>query len=556
MPSLPVLLLTLLSPGAAVADDGPQAAMPPVDAIFSGYDHADTPGCALGVIRNGEFIYRRGYGAANLEYNIPISAQSIFRIGSTSKQFTAMAIALLAESGRISLDDSLRSYFPEFPGWADQVTVRQLVQHTSGIRDYLTLAYLAGKGADEDYYTDAWVLDLLARQEETNFPPGSQYLYSNSGYFLLSHLVKRVTGMSLRDYSRQEIFAPLGMGSTHFHDDHTMIVPLLATGYAQNESGYYISMTTLDMVGDGGVFTSIDQLLPWDRNFYRNQLGRGDDSLIELMVTPATLSDGTVIDYAFGLSVEDYRGLRLISHGGSFVGYRAELIRFPEQHFSVAVLCNRADAEPTRLALKVADLFLADEMTARSEPESAGAEITLTPEQLALYSGDFWEAREGFAGETQVIDGKLWAVHSPTRRNELHAVGPNRFRMVGVPAEVYVEFRLDDGAVVEMRSTRNGKPQWVFTPFKRRQISSEEIEQYTGDYYSPELDIHYLLQLQDGMLTFSLDDEGPQELTAMFDETFENPDYGSFTFQRDAGGAVTGYLLQSGRVRNLAFLRQ
>ncbi len=551
--------LLLAAPVYAVMQDTmPDIA--PVDAIFSSYDHPDSPGCALGVIRDGNFAYRRGYGMANLEYDIPITSRSVFRIGSTSKQFTAMAVALLAESGQIALDEPLRKYFPEFPGWADDITVRQLVHHTSGIRDYLTLAFLAGKGDDADFYTDEWVIDLLARQQQTNFPAGSQHLYSNSGYLLLAHLVKRVTGQSLREYSQQHIFEPLGMKYTHFHDDHTEIVPRRASGYAPVDGGYRISMTTLDMVGDGGVFTRIDDLLAWDRNFYNNELGAKTEALTELMTTPGTLADGSETRYAFGLDVSEYRGQQTVSHGGAFVGYRAELLRFPTQHFSVAVLCNRADAAPEMLARKVADIFLDDVLTApdaaTTDTPAALPKLSLDEQALQLYTGDFWEPDEAFAAEVRLIDGKLWAVHSPTRRNELRPVGPNQFRMLGVPARVLVEYSVEEGRVVEMRRTINAQPRGVFTSFTRRQVTTEELSAYTGDFYSNELDTAYRLFEKDGLLWFELDDEGPQELTAMFDEAFENPDYGAFTFQRADDGQVSGFVLQSGRVRNLVFNRR
>jgi CubicO group peptidase (beta-lactamase class C family) len=535
-----------------------QVANPAIDAIFADYDKADVPGCALGVYQDGEIAYRRGYGMANLDYGIPIDSASVFDTASVGKQFTAATVALLAESGAISLSDPLSKYFPEFPAWANDITIYQLIYHTSGIRDYLTLAMLAGKGDDADYYTDEWALKAIARQQETNFPPGSQHLYSNSGYFLLAHLVKRASGKSLREYAQENLFDPLGMKNTHFHDDQAQIVPHRATGYAPVDDGFELSMTTLEMVGDGGVYNTIDELLFWDRNFYDNRLGKGGPELIELLTTPGKLNDGTVLDYAFALDVEDYRGQQLAQHGGAFVGYRAHTLHFPVLRFGVAVLCNRADAAPGVLGLQVADLLLADKL----EPVAAKDELKVEPgfsldaAELAVYAGDFWEPDEAFAAESRMIDGKLWAVHSPTRQNELQPIGPDRFRMIGLPVDALVEFDMGGDRIVEMRLFVNGDARGVFTPFERLQLSAEQLAAYAGNFYSPELDIVYALSVKDGKLWFDLDDEGPQELTAMFGETFENPDYGAFTFTRNASGQVTGFTLQSGRVRNLAFVRQ
>jgi len=532
-----------------------------VDAIFSSYDRPDSPGCALGVIRDGEFVYRRGYGMANLEYGLPLGPDSVFRIGSTSKQFTAAAIALLAEEGKLTLDDPVRRHFPEFPAWADGMTVRQLVLHTSGIRDYLQLAFLAGKSDDADYYTDEWVLELLSRQQETNFPPGEQYLYSNSGYLLLAHIVQRVSGLSLREYAQNRIFGPLGMKHTHFHDDHRELVPRRATGYEPSaDGGYRISMTTLDIVGDGSVFTTIDDLLLWDRNFYNNRLGRGGPDLITTMTTPGRLNNGEQLDYAFGLGISEFEGFTLVSHGGAFVGYRAEMLRLPQQRLSVAVLCNRADAAPTQLAREVAREFLPERKdTARPEaPGVIGTEETpvLSAAQLQEYAGDFWEDNEAFAAETAVDDGKLWAVHSPTRRNELVPAGPDLFRMAGVPGVVYARFERDGGRISGLRRIIDGAEAGVFRRFTRRQATAGELASYAGTYFSPELDTGYRLYLSGDRLMFKIPFVAEQELTAMFGETFENPDYGSFSFERAGDGTVTGFSLQSGRVRNLAFTRQ
>jgi len=554
--------------GALPAAEPNPGAIAEVDAIFGDFDTRESPGCSLGVIRNGDFIYRRGYGMANLEYDIPLSSRSVFRIGSTSKQFTAMAITLLAESGQISLDDPLSKYFPEFPAWAKQISIQQLVHHSSGIRDYLDLAYLAGKTEDSGYFSDDWAIALLARQRESNFPPGSEFLYSNSGYLLLAHIVKRTTGLSLREFSEKKIFMPLGMNNTHFHDDHTHIVKQRASGYAPDNEAFSISMTTLDIVGDGSIYTTINDLLLWDRNFYQNRLGKGGPALIEQLTTAGTLSGGDKMTagaghsfasgqhYASGLLLENYRGLPMISPGGAFVGYRAEIIRFPEQRFSVAVLCNRSDGTPTVKARQVADYFLADVLQTRPETELAGDGYQLSEDQLQLYTGDFWEESESFAAETQVDGGKLWAVHSPERRNELAPVGPHRFRMLGLPGDILVEFTMNDSGVEKMVTIIDGYPGGSFTPFSRREISPAELGEYSGDYYSPELDVRYLLGMDRDRLLFQLKDQDPRELTAMFGETFESPDWGAFEFKHDGQGNITGFLLSSGRVRNLLFIRQ
>ena len=298
-----------------------------IDQVFEEYDKPDSPGCALGVIENGELSYGRGYGMANLEHAVPIGNDTVFRIGSTSKQVAAFAILLLAEDGKLSLDDDVRKHIPELAPSDPTITVRHLVHHTSGLRDYLSLMWLAGKRND-DYYSEQELLSMLSRQKDLNFSPSDEFLYSNTGYFLLSILVERTAGESLADFSQKRIFEPLDMPNTHFHDDARRIVVGRAAGYAPSESGgWQISQTTLPMVGDGGVFTTTRDLVRWDSNFYRNELG--SQAMLSTQLETGQLTDETDTGYAAGLMIGDYRGLRMVSHGGAFVGYRAEMIRFP-----------------------------------------------------------------------------------------------------------------------------------------------------------------------------------------------------------------------------------
>ncbi len=365
-----------------------------VDSVFAEYDHTRSPGCALGVIREGRLVLARGYGMANLEHAIALAPTSVFRIGSTSKQFTAAAMVLLQQDGALSLEDDIREYLPELPVYDRPVTIRHLLNHTSGVRDYLTLMTLAGKRGN-DWYTDDDVVAMLARQQDLNFPPGNEYLYSNSGYFLLSQIVQRAAGQSLREYAEARIFGPLGMTHTHFHDDHSAVVPHRATGFAPSDhGGFDISMTTLDMVGDGGVFTSVEDLVRWDQNFYEPTVGGPE--FLDAMLTRAILVSGDTLDYALGLRHGLYRGLATVSHGGAFVGFRAQMIRFPTERFTVICLCNVSTVNPTRLARRVADIYLADRLepadTAAQSEEQAGAE---QPEPRAPSEAE----RRRFAGD-------------------------------------------------------------------------------------------------------------------------------------------------------------
>jgi len=369
-----------------------------VDKMFEQWDNNDTPGAALGIFKDGRIIYARGYGMANLEYNIPITPQTVFRIGSTSKQFTAMCIAMLAEQGKLSLDDNIRKYIPEMQKLDTPVSVRHLVHHQSGFRDYITLMGLVTPG---EHYSAKDALAMLARQKGLMFPPGEQYSYCNSGYFMLAEIVSRISGMKTSEFAKKYIFDPLGMTNTHFHDDLKVIVKNRASGYSKNRDGSFrINMTQLDIIGDGSIYTTIEDFFQWDLNFYRNKLSKGTQDLIDMVLTTGKLNDGSDPGYAFGLNINKRRGLTYFSHSGSWVGYRSYYIQFPDQRFSVVIFTNNS-LGPSGIALRIADLYLKDQFTEPLPPEQQmqreersqqkrPVPITLTSSQLQEYLGIYY----------------------------------------------------------------------------------------------------------------------------------------------------------------------
>src|SRR6267142_202625 len=391
------------------ADDKKTAA---VDEVFADLTKAGSPGCALGVYQDGKIIYSKGYGLANLEENVAIKPQSVFDIGSTSKQFTAASILLLEKQGKLSVNDDVRKYIPELPDYGQKITILQLLNHTSGLRDYLTLMELAGTNVDS-VTTDEDALRMIVRQKALNFAPGSDWLYSNTGFFLLSVIVKRVSGKTLQEFAGENIFAPLEMSHTQYRDDHTSLIPNRALAYDAKEKGggYKLDVSYFEQTGDGAVHTSVEDLLKWDENFYRRQIG-GKEFLSEIQ-EPGKLNSGKVLDYAKGLRIADYRGLRTVSHGGSWGGYRAELLRFPEQHFSVACLCNLGSAGPSNRARRVADIYLAsgvkpkEEKKKESGDERKKGEMRLAEEQLRDYLGDYFSAELRVSYRLEAAEVKL-----------------------------------------------------------------------------------------------------------------------------------------------------
>ena len=409
-----------------------------VDALFAQWDNKDSPGCALAIVQNGEIIYKRGYGMANLELEVPISPQSVFYIGSVSKQFVSASIALLALQNKLSLDDDIRKYIPEMPDYGTPITIRNLIHHTSGERDYLTLLGIAG--VDFGSYHEQDVLDLICRQKELNFKPGEEYLYSNSGYLLLSVIVHRASGKTLREFADENIFKPLGMIHSHFHDDYRLLIKNRATGYlAAGKENYLNFISTFDNVGSGGLFTSVEDLFLWDQNFYHHKVG--GQELFDLMHTKGTLNSGEKIDYAFALDIGEYKSLRVVEHGGALGGYRSTLTRFPDQKFSVITLSNLSSFNPSGLAFQVADIYLADSFQeAQSKTGTPPIEtIELPAEKLKDKVGSYINKKSGSSYSIRIRDNQL-EFFGQGQRLTLGAIDENTFFVTGIQTSIRMEF--------------------------------------------------------------------------------------------------------------------
>jgi CubicO group peptidase (beta-lactamase class C family) len=541
------LVVFLLSGLPAAAQPLPSDQRRLIDGVFAGYDKPDSPGCALAVYQNGEIAYARGYGLASLEHRVPITPQTVFDIGSTSKQFTAFAVLLLEREGRLSLDDDVRQYLPELQALEPTVTLRHLMLHTSGLRDYLTLWRLAGMET-ENWTTQEDAVRLVARQRRGNFAAGSEWLYSNTGYLLLAEVVGRVSGKPMRDFAAERIFTPLGMTRTFYLDDHTRVIPGRATGYSPREGGgFSVDMSNFEQTGDGAVQTTVEDLLRWDANFHEPKVG--DRALLERAQTVGTLSNGRRLDYAAGLAIGTYRGLPTVRHGGSWAGYRAELLRFPTVRTSVACLCNLGSATPSAFADSVADIVLG----ARLAPKAAGASaeprpaIDVPADRLERLAGIYEHAVTGAFRRVTVNDRALEAFGQ-----RLQAVAPERF----VPPAGGLELCFPTppaGRPQELQIIRDGRDAEVC----RRVVPPEGVtlEEFAGSYHSDELDATWTLAVRDGRLTAQVPGEAPMNLSLVKPGVFLADQGIVLRFERDAG-LVRRVSVQAGRVTNLVFSRR
>ncbi len=530
-----------------------------VDAVFAQYDKPDSPGCALGVIRDGQIIYARGYGMANLEHNIPNGAKLVYDIGSTSKQFSAASILLLAQQGKLSLDDDVRKHIPQLPAYQKPITIRHLIRHTSGLRDYLTLFSLAGVSFD-DTTTEKDALDLILRQKALNFAPGDEWLYSNSGYFLLSIIVKRASGKSLAEFAKENIFDPLGMKRTIFLDNHKRIVPMRATGYSPGRGGFQIEMSNFEQTGDGAVMTSIEDLLLWDRNFYEPKVG--GKAFLEQMHAVGALNNGEKLDYASGLRIDEHKGLRRVSHGGSWAGYRSDLIRFPDQKLSVVCLCNLGSTNPSRLATQVAEIYLADQFKATDEkPAEAIGNVIGAPSipesDLKDKVGIYRNQSSGEVRRISLNGGKL-RIDAFGPVTELAPINANRFRFTGPGANPGAEaaFEKSSNGKLLLKLSRSGGKTDAFDSVEAFSPSAEQLNEFAGSYYSEELDTTYRMIVENNRLV-AVDRNGAKRpLTPSFRDAFATFGAAQFEFSRDGQGRVAGFAVHAGRIRNVLFVRK
>ena len=466
-PLLAAAALALLAWTSAAFQATAQSAQSPearVDEVFARWTN-ETPGCAVGVGLDGKAVLAKAYGMADLEHGVANATDTIFEAGSVSKQFTAAAVLILAEDGKLSLDDPVRTYVPELPDYGAPLTIRHMLTHTSGLRDWGSLAGMGGWPRGDRVHTHAHVVDILSRQTALNFPPGTRWSYSNSGYNLAAVIVSRVSGMSFAEFSRTRIFEPLGMASTSWRDDYTRIVPKRAVAYAggRGGGGYRLDMPFENVHGNGGLLTTVGDLLTWNEHLDRPSPANA--AHVGRQHEPAVLSTGRTLEYAYGLYVRPYKGVKEVSHSGSTAGYRAFLTRFPDQRVSVAVLCNAGNANATQFAHAVSDIYLGDRIN-ESAPRppaitetrgpTAGLErdATYTPSasDLAVFAGVYTSAEVETTFTVELRDGQLVVTGRPDRIMRLTPHSRDRFQAQGLGL---VTFHRENGAVTGFSVTQD-----------------------------------------------------------------------------------------------------
>lgn len=524
-----------------------------IDDLFARWNKPDTPGVAVAVIQDGKVVYQKGYGSANLEYDVAIQPDTVFHVASVSKQFTAMAIVLLEQDGKLSIDDDARKHLPELPDYGHRITIRQLLQHTSGVRDQWQTLGLAGWRLD-DVITQKQILRMLFRQKELNFEPGTKHVYSNGGYTLLAEIVARASGKPLPEFCFERIFEPLGMSKTHFHDDHRRIVRDRAASYENAGSGFRASPLNYANVGATSLFTTAPDLTKWLDNFREPKVG-GAKAIARLQ-EQAKLANGDTLPYALGVSIGKLRGLRTVSHGGGDAGYRTYVAWFPEQRLGVVVLSNLGSFNPNGLANQVATVYLEQAMSAAPPPPPPTAAprtyVTLEAGAVDRFVGHYRLGDMLIQAVKQ--DGKLMAAPVGSTPLELKPLSATRF--YAEPMQTEVEFTPKEAGMAMKLIQPTGTITGDRVEFAA--FDPQDLKRYPGVYWSDELETQYTVILKDGKLVADHAHHGEIALTPVAKDQFRSASWfmPEVKFSRDGSGNVTAMALGGNRVTGIKFTRR
>ncbi len=511
------------------------------DRVFAAWNNTHGPGCAVGVARGGTTLLTRGYGMADIQSDRPITPTTILESGSVAKQFTATAVLLLMQDGKLSLDDDARRYLPELPQYGRTITVRHLLTHTSGLREWSNLFEWQGWPRGTRLHTQSDVYDIITWQKSLNYPVGDYYSYTNSGFLLLRTLVERVSGKNFETFTAERIFTPLGMTNTRWRGDYTRLVPGLAQAYGRHADGWHLNMPFDNVIGAGGLLTTVGDWLIWNDALTKKSLGAAmGDSITRQM----KLTSGLEIQYAMGVTVTRYRGLREISHSGSTAGYSTFLARYPEQdNLSIAVMCNAAGANATAYTRALVDALVPG--LPRATPLDSA---TVDASSLARWRGIYRDTRTNTTVMLDTAQGRLtWggAALIPLRSG-LFALGATRIRfdVTASGRETSMRRSTADGDTVLF--VRVAESTWIPT--------ATELAALAGRYRSDEIGVTYTVAVANGSLTVSPRAGIVSVLTPTYRDAFESPS-ANVWFTRDAKGRVAAMHFGESRVWNLVSVR-
>ena len=527
---------------------------------YENWNNTNSGGAAIAVVKNGKVVFDNAYGMANLEYGIPNTVNTIFHSASLSKQFTAYAILILEQEGKLSLDDDIRKYIPEVPDFGKTITLRHLASHTSGLRDQWRLLYLAGWRPEDVVFTKD-VLELVSKQKDLNFDPGSKLMYSNTGFTLLAEVVARVSGQSFAEFTQARIFTPLHMTNSQFYDDHQKIVKNRA--YSYNQEGDVIKKNKLNfsIVGPTNLFTTVIDLSKWAMHL--NTLDKRNKELSKRMNQQAYLNNGEITEAAMGQwTGVTYKGLEWFDHTGSDASFRAYFSRFPESNSAVVILANTTPFNASGMALQTADVFLNDlykttpkkTTEAKQKTKKEYQFIQLSKNQLSKFCGKYWEPEELYTREIRIINDTLTYYRSETSQTKLLPVSNNEFKMLGDSEDVSVFFEKNEQGEPIARVKINDNRPILFLKYQE----DFSLDDYYGTYYSPEVNGAITVSVSEGNLQVQLFKKDPVTLTSIKKDLFisSGRTFKNVEFIRNKKGEISTLSLSNGGVTNMKFQKE
>lgn len=506
-----------------------------LDQLFAHYN-TNTPGGSLTVSRNGQLLYHKAFGMADLEHNLANTTETIFEAGSVSKQLTATAILLLAQDGKLSLEDDVRKYVPELPDFGYKIRIRHLMTHTSGLRDWGSVAAIGGLGRGVRVHTHAHVLEILSRQKALNFPPGDQYSYCNSGYNLMAIIIDRLSGMPFAAFCKQRIFEPMGMKNTQWRDDYRKIVKNRAIAY-EREDPVYLQNMPFEMVhGNGGLLTTTEDLMIWNQH-YKTQVF-GGKTFTDLQWTQAKLNNGVTISYAAGLFIDNYNDFKEISHSGATAGYRAWLAYYPAQELSIAFLSNDAGSNSGRVGAQVAAIFLGER---RSEEPMLG---TIVPDEASFQTkvGLYKNIRNDNIIQLEIKDKLLQFKYGGALQATKENIFYNKTERLEFSNDKFILYSPNGDSSTYVKKE-------AFQP------TMKDLQAFVGNYYSEEAATTIAIQFKKDTLQTFIKPDIYSKLTPFYKNTFQNEWGESLEFQYDKKGKMIGFNFTTGRAWNIPFKR-
>lgn len=504
----------------------------------------DAPGCAVGVSFEGEPVVQKAFGLAELEHKVPITVDTIFESGSVAKQFTAAAVVLLAIDGKIDLDDPVRKYIPELPDYGAPMTIRHLLNHTAGLRDWGAVMGLSGVGRGERIVRQDYAIHVITKQKALDFVPGAEYSYSNSGYQLATEIVERVSGKSLPEFTKERIFDPIGMKNTSWRDDYERLVLGRAQAYVGPREGpWKLSMPFMNVYGNGGMLLTIGDFLKWNA-----ALDSGEwQTMVDMLETEGVLNDGRKIGYALGLGIGEFNGHRRVSHGGRTAGYVTHLVRYPDDQVSAAVLCNAPTNNPGGIANRIAE-----ELFGPAPPAPEIETAKPRPEELKPYAGRWRHEKTRMPVDSVYDDKKKALVIGGAALAQLL---DGAFTVPGTNVRLTFEFGPDGERLAMVRTAGDDKDRFIAVD--EWKPSASDLQAAEGDWYSDEADAHVRAFVKEGKLMIRLESLQELPLGPSYKDHFTTGPGGSIVIwiERDRQGRASALHVGASRLRDIRFVR-